>query len=124
MSLRGRDGDDDSCTAARKNHASFVSSVLQQTTLDRETPPTFTKTVYFHFPLIILIKDKATDPQNNRPVSVLPTLASTFEKALMPQLSVFLLPHIPEEQFGFIAGTGTLDVSTVLADQIAQALQA
>ena len=33
----------------------------------------------------------------------------------MPQLSVFLLPHIPEEQFGFIPGTGTLDVGAVQA---------
>ena len=42
----------------------------------------------------------------------------------MPQLSAFLLRHIPEEQFGFIPGTGTLDVGAVLANQIAQALQA
>ena len=42
----------------------------------------------------------------------------------MPQLNVFLLPHIQGEQFGFIPGTGTLDVGAVLADQIAQALQA
>ena len=42
----------------------------------------------------------------------------------MPQLIVFLLPHIPEEQFGFIPDTGTLDVGAVLADQLAQALQA
>ena len=50
-------------------------------------------------------------------------LATTFERVLMPQLSAFLLPHIPEEQFGFIPGTGTLDVGAVLSDQIAQALQ-
>ena len=42
----------------------------------------------------------------------------------MPQLSEFLLSHIPEEQFEFIPGRGTLDVGAVLADQIAQALQA
>ena len=35
-----------------------------------------------------------------------------------------MLPHIPEEQFGFIPDTGTLDVGAVLADQVAQALQA
>ncbi|CAM9947100.1 unnamed protein product, partial [Heterosigma akashiwo] len=35
-----------------------------------------------------LQKDKVTDPQNYRPVSVLPTLATTFERVLMPQLSV------------------------------------
>ncbi|CAM9818725.1 unnamed protein product, partial [Heterosigma akashiwo] len=69
-------------------------------------------------------KDKVTDPQNYRPVSVLPTLATTFERVIMPHLSAFLLPHIPEEQFGFIPDTGTLDVGAVLADQIAQALQA
>ena len=48
----------------------------------------------------------------------------TFERVLMPQLSAFLLPHIPKEQFGFISGTGTLDVGVLLVDQIAQALQA
>ena len=42
----------------------------------------------------------------------------------MPQLSACLLPHIPEQQFGFIPDTGTLNVGAVLADQIAQALQA
>ena len=47
-----------------------------------------------------------------------------FERFLMSQLSVFLLPHIPKEQLGFIPGTGTLDKGSVLADEIAhQALQ-
>jgi hypothetical protein len=68
-------------------------------------------------------KVKVTEPQNYRPVSVLPTLATTFERVVMPQFSAFLLPHIPEEQFGLIPGTGTLDVGVVLADQIARALQ-
>ena len=67
-------------------------------------------------------KDKMTDPQNYRPISVLSTLATTFERVLMPQLSAFLLPHIPEEQYWFIPDTGTLDVGAVLADQIAQVL--
>ena len=35
-------------------------------------------------------KGDATDPKNYRPVSVLPTLATTFEPVLMPQLSYFL----------------------------------
>ncbi|CAN0018010.1 unnamed protein product, partial [Heterosigma akashiwo] len=34
-------------------------------------------------------KGDATDPKNYRPVSVLPTLATTFERVLMPQLSFF-----------------------------------
>ena len=63
-------------------------------------------------------KDKVTDPQNYQPVSLLPTLATTFDRVLMPQLSVFLLPQIPEEQFGFIPDTGTLDVGAILADHI------
>ena len=67
---------------------------------------------------------KVTPVYKKDSVSVLPTLATTFERVLMPQLSGFLLPHIPEEQFGFIPDTGTLDVGAVLADQIAQALQA
>ncbi|CAN0028636.1 unnamed protein product, partial [Heterosigma akashiwo] len=31
-------------------------------------------------------KDKVIDPQNYQPVSVLPTLATTFERILMRQL--------------------------------------
>ena len=69
-------------------------------------------------------KDKVTGPQNYLPASVLSTLATAFEMVLMPQLSAFLLPHIPEEQLGFIPDTGTLDVGAVLSDQMAQALQA
>ncbi|CAN0002809.1 unnamed protein product, partial [Heterosigma akashiwo] len=47
-------------------------------------------------------KGDATDPKNYRPVSVLPTLGTTFERVLMPQLSSFLNEHIPPEQFGFL----------------------
>ena len=69
-------------------------------------------------------KNKVTDPQNYRPISVLPTLATTFERVLIPQVSVLLIAHIAEKQFGFIHGTGTLDIGIILADQTAQALQA
>jgi len=55
-------------------------------------------------------KNKVTDPQNYRPVSVLPTLATTFESVLMPQLSVFLLPHIPEEHLGVLVFGGEHDL--------------
>ncbi|CAM9944976.1 unnamed protein product, partial [Heterosigma akashiwo] len=69
-------------------------------------------------------KGDATDPKNYRPVSVLPTLAATFERVLMSQLSSFLYEHIPPEQFGFLRGTGTADVGVIIADQIAQSLEA
>ncbi|CAN0065010.1 unnamed protein product, partial [Heterosigma akashiwo] len=69
-------------------------------------------------------KGDATDPKNYRPVSVLPTLATTFERVLMPQLSSFLYEHIPPEQFGFLRGTGTADVGVIIADQIARSLEA
>jgi hypothetical protein len=69
-------------------------------------------------------KNDATLPANYRPVSVLPTLATTFERVLMPQLSSFLIEHIPPNQFGFLPGTGTLDVGVILADQISRALEA
>ena len=68
-------------------------------------------------------KKSATETANYRPVSVLRTSAITFEKVLMPQLSSFLLRHIPYEQFGFIPNSGTNDVGVILADEIAQSLE-
>ncbi|CAM9923839.1 unnamed protein product [Heterosigma akashiwo] len=42
----------------------------------------------------------------------------------MKQLSSFLFGHIPPNQFGFLPGTGTVDVGVVLADRISLALEA
>ena len=42
----------------------------------------------------------------------------------MPQLSSFILQHIPNEQFGFIPRYGTMDVGVIIADKIATALEA
>ncbi|CAM9625752.1 unnamed protein product, partial [Heterosigma akashiwo] len=63
-------------------------------------------------------------PENYRPISVLPTLATTLERVLMKQLSSFLFRHIPPNQFGFLPGTGTVDVGVILADTISLALEA
>ena len=68
-------------------------------------------------------KNSATNPSNYRPVSVLPTLATTFERVLMQQLSGFLLEHILDEQFGFIPGSGTNDVGLIIADKLSRALE-
>ncbi|CAM9781831.1 unnamed protein product, partial [Heterosigma akashiwo] len=38
-------------------------------------------------------KKDASLPENYRPISVLPTLATTFERVLMKQLSSFLFRH-------------------------------
>ena len=48
----------------------------------------------------------------------------TFERVLLPQLRNRLLPFIPDEQFGFIPGSGTPDVGIIIADKIATALEA
>ena len=42
----------------------------------------------------------------------------------MKQLSSFLFGHIPPNQFGFLPGTGTVDVGVILADTISLALEA
>ena len=63
-------------------------------------------------------------PENYRPISVMPTLATTFECVLMKELSTFLFGHIPPSQFGFLPGTGTVDVGVIIADKISLALEA
>ncbi|CAM9253542.1 unnamed protein product [Heterosigma akashiwo] len=45
-------------------------------------------------PIIVYKKKDASLPENYRPISVLPTLATTFERVLMKQLSSFLFGHI------------------------------
>ena len=57
---------------------------------------------------------------------MLPTLATTFERVLMKQLSSFLFGHIPPNQFDFllVPGKGTVDVGVILADKISLALEA
>ena len=42
----------------------------------------------------------------------------------MKQLSTFLFGHIPPSQFGFLPGTGTMDVDVILIDKISLALKA
>ena len=69
-------------------------------------------------------KGPSTSPSNYRPISVLPTLSTTFERVLLPQLRSRLLPYIPDEQFGFVPGAGTADVGIVITNEIAEALEA
>ena len=65
-----------------------------------------------------------TSPSNYRPISVLLTLSTTFERVLLSQLSRRLLQYIPEEQFGFVPNTGIADVEIAITDQIATTLEA
>ena len=65
-----------------------------------------------------------SSPSNYRPISVLPTLSTTFERVLLPQLRKRLLQYIPDEQFGFMPNTDTADVGVVIADEVATALEA
>ncbi|CAN0040516.1 unnamed protein product, partial [Heterosigma akashiwo] len=69
-------------------------------------------------------KKDASLPENYRPISVLPTLATMFERVLMKQLSSFFFRHIPPDQFGFLPGTGTVIVCVILADTTSLALEA
>ena len=69
-------------------------------------------------------KGPTSSPSNYRPISVLPTLSTTFERVLLPQLRKRLLQYIPDEQFGFVPNTGTADVGVVIADEAATALEA
>ena len=47
-----------------------------------------------------------------------------FERVLVLQLAFFLIEHIPPNQFGFLPGTGALDIGVILADPISRALEA
>ena len=69
-------------------------------------------------------KKDASIPENYRTISVLLTLATTFERVFMKQLSTLFFGHIPPSQFGFLPCTGTVDVGVILADKISLALEA
>jgi len=70
----------------------------------------------------IFKKDSRTDPTCYRPIAVLPTLSRVFERLLLPQLSRYIYPHIPKEQFGFMKGSSTSDTGVLLASCITTAI--
>ena len=67
-------------------------------------------------------KGTRSDPTNYRPIAVLPTLSRVFEQLLISQLQRRILPFIPSEQFGFLAGSSTSDAGISLASTIASAI--
>ena len=67
-------------------------------------------------------KGTSSDPTNYRPIAVLPTLSRVFEQLLISQLQRRILPFIPSEQFGFLAGSSTSDAGISLASTIASTI--
>jgi hypothetical protein len=67
-------------------------------------------------------KGSRSAPASYRPVSVMPTLSTTFERVLAKQVKNKIIPFIPQEQFGFMPQCSTSDVGVVLADAAACAL--
>ena len=56
------------------------------------------------------------------PVSVMPTLALLFERVIGSQMYNFIAPFIPQNQYGFVKGTGAQDCGTTIAFTATQAL--
>ena len=52
----------------------------------------------------------------------MPTLASLFECVIDSQLYNFLAPNIPQNQYGFLKGTGAQDCGATIAFSATQAL--
>ena len=67
-------------------------------------------------------KGSAADPSFYRPVSVMPTLALLFERVIGSQMYNFVAPFIPQNQYGFVKGTGAQDCGTTVAFIVTQAL--
>lgn len=68
-------------------------------------------------------KGSVKSTKNYRPVSVLPNLAVAFERVLDAQFDAFVLPHIPESQFGFLKGCGGNDYGALLSMTLADHLE-
>lgn len=82
-----------------------------------------------HFPRewkkakVILIhktKEDKRQPKSYRPISLLSNLGKVVEKAVLHKLDDFLMEReiLPKEQFGFVAGLGTVQQTTRLATNI------
>jgi hypothetical protein len=68
-------------------------------------------------------RDSVKDPENYRPVSVLPNIAVVFERVLDAQFDRFVRDHIPGSQFGFLRGCGTDDYGALLSMTLSQVLE-
>jgi hypothetical protein len=62
------------------------------------------------------------DPRCFRPISVLPTLESTFERCLSKAVVGRINRFVPPCQYGFTPGSSTQDVGIIIADHISNAL--
>ena len=62
------------------------------------------------------------EAKNYRPLSVLPNLSVYFELTVDPQFDIWISKFIPENQFGFVKKTGTMDYGAALAFTIQQHL--
>ena len=67
-------------------------------------------------------RGSVSDPLFYRPVSVMPTLALLFECVIGSQMYNFIAPFIPQNQYGFVKGTGAQDCGATIAFTATQAL--
>ena len=67
-------------------------------------------------------KSSVSDPLFYRPVSVMPTLALLFECVIGSQMYNFIASFIPQNQYGFVKGTGAQNCGTTIASTATQAL--
>lgn len=71
--------------------------------------------------IVPIFKDNdPCDPNNNRPISILPSLSKIFESIICDRLNGFLSRHkvIHPNQFGFQKNSGTLSAACTLIDTI------
>ena len=55
---------------------------------------------------------------------MLPTLTTTLEKVILPELRSHLLAYIPDEQFGCEPWSGTANIEVIIANEVAVVLEA
>ena len=67
-------------------------------------------------------KCSAADTAFYHPVSVMPTLALLFERVIGSQMYNFTAPFIPQNQYGFVKGTGAQDRGATISFIATQAL--
>ena len=59
-------------------------------------------------------RDSVSDPLFYRPVSVMPTLALLFERVIGSQMYNFIVPFVPQNQYGFVKGMSAQDCSATM----------